>query len=158
MDKLQAYWVEILFGGTILLSFLIGNKTLGLSACAILVLRLVGATGVLTLLADKGINWGIFLLTLAVFAPLALNRYDFSQLQAVIHSPAGWIAILAGILVTLLGSRGVTASTTDLTILLGVTLGSVAGVVLFRGTPMGPLIGSGIAAVGITAARAIFKF
>ena len=157
MDKIQMYWVEIVFGATIFLSFLTDNKTMGISALIILLLRLIRANRVLELISTQGANWGIILLTVAVFAPLALDRYDFHQLCAVIFSPAGWIAILAGVLVTILGTKGVATSTSDLTVVLGVTLGSVVGVVMFRGTPMGPMIGSGIAAFGILAAKAIFR-
>ena len=149
MDLFQMYWVEIVFGSTILLSFLTGNKTMGISALIILLLRLMHANNVLQIISTKGADWGIILLTVAVFAPLALNKYDFSQFKAVILSPSGWIAILAGILVTILGTKGVATSTSNLTIVLGVTLGSVAGVVALHGTPMGPMIGSGIAAFGI---------
>lgn len=157
MDKIQTYWVEIVFGVTILLSFLTGNKTMGISALIILLLRTLRANQILELIASKGANWGIVLLTVAVFAPLALGKYDFAQLRAVIFSPAGWIAVIAGILVTILGTKGVATSTSDLTVVLGVTLGSVIGVVMFRGTPMGPMIGSGIAAFGILAAKTFLK-
>ena len=157
MEKLQTFWVEIVFGLTIILSLLTQNKTMGFSAAIVLGLRLLHGNRVLELLASKGVNWGILLLTVAIFAPLALDHYKIEQLYAVIRSPAGWISILAGILVTVLGTKGVETSTTSVTIVLGVTLGSVVGVVLFRGTPMGPMIGSGMASVGILIAKALFK-
>lgn len=158
MDKLQTFWIEIIFVVTIVLSFLSGNKTMSISATVILLLRLIHADKVLDIFASRGINIAILLLTISVLAPLALNRYNFGQLRDVVMTPAGWIAIGAGILVTLLGTTGVAISSTDITILLGVTLGSVLGVALFHGTPMGPLIGSGIAYCVLVVLRSIFKF
>ena len=68
---------------------------------------LVRATAVLEILAGKGISWGILMITIGFLAPIALERYDLSQFKAVFTSPVGWIAILCGIAVAIMGGKGV---------------------------------------------------
>lgn len=70
---------------------------MGISAAAILILRFLHADYILEVISSRAANWGIILLTVAVFAPLALDRYELSHLLSLIYSPAGWTAVLAGI-------------------------------------------------------------
>lgn len=158
MDKLQAYWIELLFSAMIVISIITNNKTVGISAVIILVLRLLRVNPVLEVLDKNGISWGIILLTVGFLAPLALDKYQPSDLISVFQSPAGWIAIASGILMTIFGAKGIEIGNTDVMVSLGVVVGTFIGVGVFKGSPTGPLIGSGMAAFGIMLARLFFKF
>ena len=158
MEKLlQTYWIELLFIGLLVVAIITGNKTVGISAAIVLALRLLRVTPALELLSAKGINWGIIILTVGFLAPLALGKYSLEQVITVLKSPAGWIAIACGALVAVFGRMGVAASSTDIVVTLGV-LGTFIGVGVLKGSPVGPLIGSGMAVAAISLARMIFHF
>lgn len=53
---------------------------MGISAAAILILRFLHADYILEVISSRAANWGIILLTVAVFALLALDRYELSHL------------------------------------------------------------------------------
>ena len=155
---LVEHWIDAFFAAMMLVSLLTGNKTLLYAMGAGFVLRLVKATPVLDFLAKKGINWGILLITIGFLAPIALEKYDLEQFKAVFVSPAGWIAILCGIAVAIMGGKGLIVGQSDMVITVGIILGTFLGVAFFKGNPVGPLIGSGMAWFLITLARKIIPF
>ena len=155
---LTEHWVDAFFVFMILISLLTGNKTLLYAMGIVFVLRMVRATAVLEILAGKGISWGILVITIGFLAPIALERYDLSQFKAVFTSPAGWIAILCGIAVAIMGGKGVIVGQTDMVITVGIILGTFLGVAVFKGNPVGPLIGSGMAWFIIALERRIIPF
>ena len=157
MEKLlQTYGIELLFISLLAVAIITGNKTVGISAAIVLALRLLRVTPALELLSAKGINWGIIVLTVGFLAPLALGKY--SLVMVVLKSPAGWIAIACGALVAVFGRMGVAASSADIVVTLGVVLGTFIGVGVLKGSPVGPLIGSGMAVAAISLARMLFHF
>ncbi|MOA41206.1 hypothetical protein D3C78_1631460 [compost metagenome] len=54
------------------------------------------------------------------------------------------LAIAIGILVAYLGGRGAILMTNQPTVVAGLLIGTVIGVALFKGVPVGPLIAAGI--------------
>lgn len=158
MKFLTEHWIDAFFAAMILVSFLTGNKTLLYAMGVVFVLRLVKAAAVLEVLAGKGINWGILVITIGFLAPIALERYELAQFKAVFTSPSGWIAILCGIAVAIMGARGVVVGRTDMVITVGIILGTFLGVSVFRGNPVGPLIGSGMAWFVIALVRKMIPF
>lgn len=54
------------------------------------------------------------------------------------------VAIGIGIFVAWLGGRGVTLMMLQPNVVAGILIGTVAGVALFRGVPVGPLIAAGL--------------
>lgn len=155
---LTEHWVDAFFVFMILVSLLTGNKTLLYAMGIVFVLRMVRAAAVLEILAGKGISWGILVITIGFLAPIALDRYDLSQFKAVFTSPVGWIAILCGIAVAIMGGKGVIVGQTDMVITVGIILGTFLGVAVFKGNPVGPLIGSGMAWFIIALVRRIIPF
>ena len=151
---LTEHWVDAFLVFMILISLLTGNKTLLYAMGIVFVLRMVRATAVLEILAGRG----ILVITIGFLAPIALERYDLSQFKAVFTSPVGWIAILCGIAVAIMGGKGVIVGQTDMVITVGIILGTFLGVAVFKGNPVGPLIGSGMAWFIIALVRRIIPF
>jgi uncharacterized membrane protein (DUF441 family) len=54
------------------------------------------------------------------------------------------LAIAIGVLVAWLGGRGVKLMTNQPDVVAGLLIGTVAGVAVLRGVPVGPLIAAGI--------------
>lgn len=155
---LSDHWIDTFFAVMILVSLLTSNKTLLYAMGAVFVLRLLKLTSLLTLLSNKGISWGILVITIGFLAPIALEKYSLEQFKAVFTSPAGWIAILCGIAVAIMGGKGVIVGQTDMVITVGIILGTFLGVSVFKGNPVGPLIGSGMAWFVIEIVRKVIPF
>ena len=87
---------------------------------------------------------GIIILTIGVMAPIASGTLPPSTL---IHSFMNWkslLAIAVGVFVSWLGGRGVSLMGSQPHLVAGLLVGTVLGVALFRGVPVGPLIAAGI--------------
>ncbi len=77
-------------------------------------------------------------------APIACGTLPPSTL---IHSFLNWkslVAIAVGVIVSWLGGRGVTLMGSQPQLVAGLLVGTVLGVALFRGVPVGPLIAAGL--------------
>lgn len=72
-------------------------------------------------------------------------------------SVKGIISFTAGIIVVVLASRGVNLLKGNTDTLAGVVIGSIVGVALLGGVPVGPLVASGIAYEIIKFINFIFK-
>jgi uncharacterized membrane protein (DUF441 family) len=93
----------------------------------------------------KGINWGVTIITVAVLIPIATGEIGFKQLQDSIKSTYAWVALLSGIAVAIIASKGLTLLQNDPHITAALVFGTILAVSLFKGVAVGPLIGAGIA-------------
>ncbi len=78
------------------------------------------------------------------YGPIASGTLPPSTL---IHSFLNWkslVAIAVGVIVSRLGGRGVTLMGSQPQLVAGLLVGTVLGVALFRGVPVGPLIAAGL--------------
>lgn len=153
MKFVSEHWIEVLLAVMIALSLLTHNKSLCISVCIVLALRLVHAGPVLQLLSDNGISWAVIILTVGFLAPVAMGKYSLQELRQVFTSPIGWVAIVMGVLVAVFGGKGVQVGQTDTVTTMGVIAGTFFGVAFFRGSPVGPLIGSGMSYFAIQLLR-----
>lgn len=133
------------------------NNMLSISACSILLFSLLGLNEVLIKLEELGINAGIVILTMGVLAPIALNKISKENISSLFTQPSGVIAIFAGLIVTVFAGRGVIVLKSDPEMVLGILIGTIAGIGFFKGTPVGPLIGAGIAALLLSLFKLVFK-
>ena len=65
----------------------------------------------------------------------------------VLHSFVQWksiLAIVVGVAVSWLGGRGVSLMVHQPSVVAGLLVGTVLGVALFKGVPVGPLIAAGL--------------
>ncbi|UDG80874.1 hypothetical protein GFV14_00357 [Candidatus Hartigia pinicola] len=87
---------------------------------------------------------GVIILIVGTMSPIAHSKISA---QDIFNSCLNWksiLAILIGILVSWLGSRGVFLMRNQPSMVSGLLVGTIIGVILFRGVPVGPLIASGI--------------
>ncbi|OZM57952.1 hypothetical protein CIB95_06245 [Lottiidibacillus patelloidae] len=97
------------------------------------------------IIQDKGINWGVTIITIAVLIPVATGDIGFKQLTDAMKSSYAWIALFSGIAVALIAARGIDLLQTDPHITTALVFGTILAVALFKGIAVGPLIGAGIA-------------
>ena len=92
----------------------------------------------------EGINWGVLVITVAILIPIATGEIGFSHLLNAFKSPIGWVAIISGISVSILSSKGVGLLSGKPEITVALVIGTIMGVVFFKGIAAGPVIASGI--------------
>ncbi|EJD6474582.1 DUF441 domain-containing protein [Providencia rettgeri] len=120
------------------------NMTVTLAMLFLLVVRITPLNNYFPWIEKYGLTIGILILTIGVMAPIASGKITANE---VLSSFLNWKSILAiaiGIAVSWLGSRGVTLMSHQPSTVAGLLVGTVIGVALFRGVPVGPLIAAGI--------------
>nr|WP_314263649.1 DUF441 domain-containing protein [uncultured Moellerella sp.] len=120
------------------------NMTVTLAMLFLLVVRITPLNGYLPWVEKYGLTIGILILTIGVMAPIASGRISA---QDVLGSFLNWkslLAIVIGIAVSWLGSRGVSLMTNQPSTVAGLLVGTIIGVAMFKGVPVGPLIAAGI--------------
>ncbi len=121
-----------------------GNSTVTIAMVVLLLLRVTHMDQVFPWIEKYGLTIGIIILTIGVMAPIASGKIS---LDTMLHSFLNWKSILAiviGVLVSYLGGRGVTLMGNQPTLVAGLLIGTVLGVAIFGGVPVGPLIAAGI--------------
>ncbi|TCP19504.1 uncharacterized membrane protein (DUF441 family) [Scopulibacillus darangshiensis] len=137
-----ALFLAILF----LIGLLAKNQSLMIAAALLFVIKVSGLDSkIFPTLQSKGINWGVTIILIAVIVPIASGEIGFKQLVDTVKSLDAWIAIGAGALVALIARGGIDLLSNNPQITIALVLGTILAVGLFKGVPVGPLIGAGIA-------------
>ncbi|MGV2965869.1 DUF441 domain-containing protein [Paenibacillus sp. AGC30] len=126
------------------LGIISSNTPVTVAMVFLLLLRVLNLNQAFPWLEKYGLTLGIIILTIGVMAPLASGKMS---LQTIGESFLHWKSLLAigvGLLVAYLGGRGATLMGTQPTVVAGLLIGTVLGVALFKGVPVGPLIAAGI--------------
>lgn len=120
------------------------NMTVTLAILFLVIVRITPLHQTLPWVEKYGLSCGILVLTIGVMAPIASGKIAAGDiLRAFVH----WQSLLAvaiGIGVSWLGGRGVTLMSNQPSVVAGLLVGTVMGVALFRGVPVGPLIAAGL--------------
>jgi uncharacterized membrane protein (DUF441 family) len=135
---------SLLLLGLAALGVISSNSPVTIAMVVLLLLRVLGLQQTFPWLEKYGLTIGIIILTIGVMTPLASGKIS---LQMVGQSFLHWKSLLAiaiGILVAYLGGRGAILMTNQPTVVAGLLIGTVIGVALFKGVPVGPLIAAGI--------------
>lgn len=130
--------------GLAALCYLTHNNTVTFAILILLIFKLTPLNDYFPLLNRHGLTVGIVILTAAVMVPLANGSLG---IKTIFHAFTQWQSILAiviGIMVAWLGSRGVALMNANPIIIQGLIIGTLLGVALFKGVAVGPLIAAGI--------------
>ncbi|WP_053957536.1 DUF441 domain-containing protein [Inediibacterium massiliense] len=142
------------------------NNALAVAISALIFLMLLGQMGgeiksfshtILVFLDQYGLNLGLVLLMIGILAPFALGESDVISMLMTFKTYKGLIGILAGLLVAIFGAKGGYLLQIEPSTVTSVVIGTIIGIVLFKGYPVGPLIGSGIAYFMIYIAEIFMK-
>lgn len=126
------------------LGLISNNMTVTLAILFLLAVRITPLNGYFPFVEKYGLKFGILILTIGVMAPIASGKISAGD---VLSSFLNWKSVLAiaiGILVSWLGSRGVTLMSNEPSTVAGLLVGTIIGVAMFKGVPVGPLIAAGI--------------
>ncbi len=126
------------------LSFFAHNTAVTISIVVLLAIKFTPLAQFFPYVEKQGLTIGIIILTIAVMAPLASGSLPSSTLLKSFLDWKSLLAIAVGIFVSWLGGRGVALMSSQPTVVGGLLIGTIIGVSLFRGVPVGPLIAAGI--------------
>ena len=135
-----------LFLGVILgIALIAKNQSLIIATVVVLILKLIPQTDKwMTLIQSKGINWGVTVITVSILIPIATGQIGFKDLVNAFKTPVGWIAVLCGIGVSLLSSKGVGLLAGSPEVTVALVFGTIMGVVLLEGLAAVPVIAAGL--------------
>ncbi|NLK00203.1 MAG: DUF441 domain-containing protein [Clostridia bacterium] len=140
-------WPILLMLLIMLLGILGGSQIIAGAAGILLVLQIVKVEIFFSLLERKGLEIGLVFLMLSVLIPFAVGRISFHEIMRAFVSLPGVVAIVSGTLATHLNGKGLELLQLDPSLIIGLVIGSIIGVVFFDGIPVGPLMAGGIAAL-----------
>lgn len=132
------------------LSFFVHNTAVTVSVLALLLIKITPLSQFFPFIEKQGITAGIIILTIAVMAPLASGSLPYTALLKSFLNWKSLLAIAVGIFVSWLGGRGVSLMSSQPSIVGGLLVGTIIGISLFRGVPVGPLIAAGIVSLVVT--------
>lgn len=120
------------------------NSAVTIAAAVLIVLKITPLHDLLPYVQQYGLNIGIIILTIGVLAPIASGKIAGESILKSFLSWKSLLAIAIGVFVAWLGGRGVKLMSNQPDIVAGLLIGTVAGVAVLRGVPVGPLIAAGI--------------
>lgn len=120
------------------------NSAVTIAAGVLIVFKLTPLNEFFPLLQQHGLNIGIIILTIGVLTPIASGKIPGDMILKSFLSWKSLLAIVIGLLVAWLGGRGVKLMTNQPNVVAGLLIGTVAGVAVLRGVPVGPLIAAGL--------------
>lgn len=127
-----------------LLSIFSKNKIMLYATLTVLILALLPYHEKnLNIAKTMGIRIGLYVITVAILAPIALGMISFDQLGKTLVGYKGIIAIIAGIGTSILSTKGIQIQVINPQIVIAVSIGTIVGLVVFKGTASGPIIASG---------------
>jgi len=146
MTAFTSIFILLVLGG---LSLFVHNTAVTISVAALLIIKLTPLSHFFPYIEKQGLTLGIIILTIGVMSPLVSGSLPASTLLKSFLDWKSLLAIVVGIVVSWLGGRGVTLMSSQPTIVGGLLIGTIIGVSLFRGVPVGPLIAAGLVSLFI---------
>lgn len=121
------------------------NNTIIIATALLIIFKMLPfQQHIFNFLQKDGLNIGILILTVAVLAPIASGKISGETILKSFMSWQSLLAIAVGMFVAWLGGRGVKLMSAEPNVVAGLLIGTVTGVALLRGVPVGPLIAAGI--------------
>ncbi|OCG21557.1 hypothetical protein A9G11_08215 [Gilliamella sp. wkB108] len=130
--------------GLAALCYLTHNNTVTFAVLLLLLFKLTPLSNYFPFLNQYGLTIGIVVLTAAMMVPLADGSLNIKDIVKSFTTWQSLTAIFVGILVSWLGTRGISLIGAHPTIINGLIVGTLIGVAFFKGIPVGPLIAAGI--------------
>lgn len=149
------YKVVIFF--LIIISFVTKNKNLSIAAFVIFVVSLINNQKSIYFIEKYFLDIGMIFLMMWMLVPLIKIENSLTPNIKSLLNLNGIVSFIVGAAVVMLAAQGVSFLKGSVDVLTGVILGSILGVALLGGVPVGPLIASGIAYEIVRLINAIFK-
>ncbi|HEY8463522.1 MAG TPA: DUF441 family protein [Bacillota bacterium] len=129
------------------LGLVFNNNLVAAGAGSLLVLKLVKLHSVLMLLERRAMDVGLLFLLVAVLVPFSLNQVGVQDIWETFQTTRGWLAVTGGVAAAYLCGQGLILLQVQPEVVVGLVVGTVIGVSLLRGIPVGPLAAAGVTAL-----------
>ena len=133
----------------IILGFFAQSRIIIMAGIFLLLFEELKIESILEFLSKHGIEIGLVFLLLAILSSLVLNPLGFEQLKLSLISRKGIVAVTAGMLATRFNGMGLDLLQNNPQLIVGIIIGSLLGIFLIGGVPVGPLTAAGLAALFI---------
>lgn len=139
--------IEILLATLLLICISIKNYTVAIAVVIVLFVKLLNLTKAMATFDVYCIPVGIILLTVGVLIPLVNGRVNVLELSNIYKNHVFILSVVIGVGVSYLGGKGIPFMKEQPLMIPGLTIGTLLGVVFFKGIPVGPLIAAGMTAM-----------
>lgn len=129
------------------LGIVFNNSLIAASSGTLLVMKFIRLESGIRLLENRSLEAGLLLLLIAVLVPFANEKVSVADVGRTFSSADGVAAVLGGLLAAYLCGQGVALLRTNPQVIVGLVIGTILGVFLLKGVPIGPLAAAGFAAV-----------
>lgn len=116
------------------------------AASMLLVLKLTSLERLFPSVERRGLELGLLFLTISVLVPFASEKVSWRDVIPLFTTLIGVLALAGGAIATYMNGKGLDMLRSDPQLILGLVIGSIIGIVFFRGVPVGPLMAAGITA------------
>ncbi|WP_270170448.1 DUF441 domain-containing protein [Paenibacillus sp. SYP-B4298] len=138
---------DIILVGLIIIGIAGRSPIIATAACVLLIVKLVHLDRYLPAIERRGLELGLLFLTFSVLVPFASGRIAPKEIAQALSSWPGWLALTGGAIATYVNGKGLELLKLDPQLIVGLVIGSILGIVFFRGVPVGPLMAAGITAI-----------
>ncbi len=128
------------------------------SAAILLAIRFTRLTFLFPLLEQRGVELGLLFLTLAMLVPFAMGQISPRSIFHNLWSVPGILAIVGGAVATNLNGRGLNLLRDNHELMVSLIVGSIVGIVVWGGIPVGPLMAAGVTYILLEAIRWLWHF
>jgi uncharacterized membrane protein (DUF441 family) len=123
------------------------NSLVAASAGSLLVLKFIKMTSILLLLERRAVDLGLLFLLVAVLTPFALDKVKVGDIWKTFQSIQGIVSVFGGVVAAYLCGQGMILLQVRPEIVVGLVVGTIIGVSLLKGIPVGPLAAAGVTAI-----------
>ncbi|PZD93426.1 DUF441 domain-containing protein [Paenibacillus sambharensis] len=138
---------EVILVVLIIIGLIGRSPIIATAACFLLIVKLISLDRFLPAIERRGLEIGLLCLTFSVLVPFASGRIQVKEIMGALTSWPGWIALIGGAIATYVNGKGLEMLKFDPQLIVGLVIGSILGIVFFRGIPVGPLMAAGITAI-----------
>lgn len=129
------------------------NALIVTAAATVLICQVLGLQRLFPIMQHRGLEAGLIFLLMAVLVPFATGEVGWLEIKDSFTSKAGLAAIGGGIFSAVLSGWGITLMKVEPQLIVGMVAGTILGVVLFKGIPVGPLAAAGFATILLSLMR-----
>jgi uncharacterized membrane protein (DUF441 family) len=123
------------------------NNLVAAGAGSLLVLKLIKLQTVLQLLERRALDLGLLFLLIAVLTPFSLDKVGVKDIWQTFQTLRGWLAVIGGVTAAYLCGQGLILMQLQPEVVVGMVVGTIIGVSLLKGIPVGPLAAAGVTAL-----------
>lgn len=142
----------------LILGILAKSNVTAAAATVLLLVKFFSLERFLPVIERRSLEVGLLFLNLAVLIPMILNEKLINDVVKTFTSWWGIIAVVAGVIASQLNASGFHFVKEYPQYVMGIIIGTMVGIIFFKGFPVGPLMAGGVMLLFITVIDAVISF